>query len=627
MRKKTMFLLLAFLMMNSYIPGIPSETPQTTFPWEELHDTLQGMNVRFLNAAHSKNRYIPCPSTIPVEDTTETIEYFITTTTIQKALEQSLELDDKASKLIIHLGTFTPQQKKDAGETHEKKVTWDLPEFHPVHVNREMLRQLINEKTRQNTTLVEREFAALAIKNASKQTKTEALVTYLFPFDYAKREYGELDQLLMKGKRKEAVRYCSRLTGKVQRECYRILADALVKKDIKKWISESKHEKVENYCYKRDGELRLQCFRIAADAYSKQKEYERAIRYFEKTGFKECMNRIGEVYFTLGNYKKAADYFEKGNHSIRRAKAYGTLADQYHKQGDNTQAKTYYKKAVAEYEWLIKSYDYQWDDIENLDRLRYRRAVAAYEKSAEEIARQKKLDKILAKTAAYCQQVRTALIHFFCKEVIREVFKKRDGTLRNSFVYEYQLIKEKDKITERRILLDRNGEKFRQEDAPLGTSKFKYEYLIYGPIAFFSKSLQEYYDYKIIKEEVLNGRKTIVLEVVPLRRGEEKMLCGSVWLDAEDGNFSILKIQWHPKFLIKNFHVAIESAWRQNAELYIDYFSQFNIEKNGIRFPGKYWIKEYHINEKGKKKLQASMVVDFKDYRFFSVATEVTYQE
>jgi hypothetical protein len=41
----------------------------------------------------------------------------------------------------------------------------------------------------------------------------------------------------------------------------------------------------------------------------------------------------------------------------------------------------------------------------------------------------------------------------------------------------------------------------------------------------------------------------------------------------------------------------------------------------------EYWIKEYHIDEKGKKKLQAGMVVDFKDYRFFSVAAEVTYEE
>lgn len=640
MTKAILLILLFFLITNLPASG---EQLETQSHWKQLKNKLQGMRLNFLNEAWAKDKYIPCPSTLQAVNLPEMKEYFIGTAEIQSALESAgikepvtFELFSMHKKRMfgkklaynyqkrvsVTLGTFTPIIDKD---TKKRAVTWSLQKFKSVKVPRETLRMIILERTKKNVSLLKREEGSLVIKNTSKDIKAEIEVTFQFPFDYERYEYGKLDQLLIKGEEKEAIKYCSKLKGKVRHECYHILAQGLSNQDITKLISKEEHEKVKKYCAKQEGEFQKYCWKIAADSYLYRKDYKRAIQYFDKTGFKESNNRIGEIYHTLGDDKKAVEYFERGNHSAKRAKAYGTLADYYNEQGEKPLAKEYYKQALSEYEWMIKDYNSRLNDADIADRLRCRKVLDTFKKSADEIAHQQKLNKILAKCAAYCHRLQTELIHFFCNEVIRESIYNRYGTVRNSFVYEYQLIKEKNKITERRILLKSNEGKTRQEDVPLGTTKYKYEYLIYGPIAFFRKSLQDHFNYKIIKEEILHGQKTIALEAVPLQRGKTKTLCGKIWLDADNENFAVLKIEWHPKFIIENFEESLENARRQNSTLKIDYYSEFGIEKNGIRFPSKYWIKEYHINEKGKKKCKASMDVVFKDYRFFSVGTEVTY--
>ncbi len=636
-------LLLFFLITNLPASG---EQLETQSRWEQLKNKLQGMRLHFLNEASAKDKYIPCPSTLPAVNLPEMKEYFIGTAEIQSALQSAgikepvtIELYgihrkwmvgekpayNSQKRVSVTLGTFTPIIDKD---TKKRAVTWSLPKYKSVKIPRERLRMLILERTIYNVSLFKSEEGTLVIKNRSKDIKASIKMTYQFPFDYEKHEYGKLDQFLIKGEKEKAIKYCGKLKGKVRHECYHILAQGLSNQDITKLIGKEEHKKVEKYCEKQEEEFQKYCWKIAADTYLYRKEYKRAIRYFDRTGFKESNNRIGEIYLTLGDYKKAVEYFERGNHSTKRAKAYGALADYYNEQGEKTQAKKYYKQAVSEYEWMIKSYDYQyqWNSTENVDRLRCRKAIDTFEKSPQEIAHRQKLDKILEKTAAYCHRLETELIHFFCKEVISENSHSRYGKIKKSFVYEYQLIKEDDKTTERRILLKLNGVKTRKEEVPLGTAIYHYKYLIYGPIAFFKKSQQHHFDYKIIKEEMFNSQKAVVIEAIPLRIGlSNKTLCGKIWLDADDENFAVLKIEWHPKFLIENFEESLENVGRQKFTLKIDYYSEFGIEKNGIRFPSRYWIKEYHINEKGKKKCKASMDVVFKDYRFFSVGTEVTY--
>ncbi|MCP4216300.1 MAG: tetratricopeptide repeat protein, partial [bacterium] len=109
-------------------------------------------------------------------------------------------------------------------------------------------------------------------------------------------------------------------------------------------------------------ELQTYCDYIAGEVYFEKEDYERATVYFGKTGFRESNNRLGEIHFAMGEYEKALGYFEKGGHSSEKARNYGTLADEYLKKGEKTPAEKFYREAVAEYEWLIKSYEYTWRD-------------------------------------------------------------------------------------------------------------------------------------------------------------------------------------------------------------------------------------------------------------------------
>jgi len=69
-----------------------------------------------------------------------------------------------------------------------------------------------------------------------------------------------------------------------------------------------------------------------------------------------------------------------------------------------------------------------------------------------------KLAGILDKAAAYCDKLRGASLDFVCREQVKEWATERKtlgsaSVKRNDLVYDYQLVKDKDAITERRTLL------------------------------------------------------------------------------------------------------------------------------------------------------------------------------
>ena len=93
------------------------------------------------------------------------------------------------------------------------------------------------------------------------------------------------------------------------------------------------------------------------------------------------------------------------------------------------------------------------------------------------------LPKILAETGAYCEKLKTMALNYTCAETISEKIAefairisrkfspegegvdgfmdglRVDKTVRNSFVYDYQMIKKDDTFTEKRDLLEEFGRK------------------------------------------------------------------------------------------------------------------------------------------------------------------------
>jgi hypothetical protein len=51
------------------------------------------------------------------------------------------------------------------------------------------------------------------------------------------------------------------------------------------------------------------------------------------------------------------------------------------------------------------------------------------------------------------------------------------------------------------------------------------------------------------------------------------------------------------------------------------------IEKNGIRFPSRYFVKESYINPSRGKLTLSETTVTYSDYKFFTVETEVMIKQ
>ena len=57
----------------------------------------------------------------------------------------------------------------------------------------------------------------------------------------------------------------------------------------------------------------------------------------------------------------------------------------------------------------------------------------------------------------------------------------------------------------------------------------------------------------------------------------------------------------------------------------IEFFAEYALEKNGIRFPSKYSVTETYVFPNGRKFTRTVIDVTYEDYKFFTVETEVKY--
>ncbi len=258
-----------------------------------------------------------------------------------------------------------------------------------------------------------------------------------------------------------------------------------------------------------------------------------------------------------------------------------------------------------------------------------------------------KLTAILKKTREYCAKLENAAFHFVCLEEVTEKIcipegltqdmtavnlrdldssthrlKRTGKTDVNTFLYDYQLIRKEGQDEETRILLEKNRKKIHRKNAELEIQQFRYEKLIFGPSGLLSQYWQRYYDYEIVREEMLNGEKVVVIEAVPKASLIEKYPFGKVWVRESD--FAILKIEWDEKSL-ESLQSIKERAERYRAEPRITLISEFGYEKKGIRFPSRFTFEEAYLSAKGEKFVRLEITVVYRDYKFFIVDVDVKY--
>jgi hypothetical protein len=249
---------------------------------------------------------------------------------------------------------------------------------------------------------------------------------------------------------------------------------------------------------------------------------------------------------------------------------------------------------------------------------------------------QKKVDqsllpRILEKTAAYVRKFGNASLNYVCVEEITEKIYSpymripRDPSSlfhsieKNHYVYDYQLIQKEGDLKEQRILLKENGVKKSILDAPLKVKRFRYKHITFGPM-LLSEYWQQYHDYRIVAKEKINGEMCLVVEALPKPSVKVEHLAGKIWVREHD--FGILKLEYNQE-TIDNYEGIEEIAKKLNAEPRVKLITEYGFEKKGIRFPSKYIQDEEYVNSKGVHFVRSETTVNFRNYKFFIVETEV----
>lgn len=278
-------------------------------------------------------------------------------------------------------------------------------------------------------------------------------------------------------------------------------------------------------------------------------------------------------------------------------------------------------------------------------------AAASPPQEGPKKASQAALPDILKATGEYCETVKQMALFFVCLERIREEenwFSRGAAASRSSpdalkvsktktrtFVYEYQIIKKKDDVSEQRNLLEEDGKKRYRENADLPTLKFSARNLVYGPVGFLSRYWQSRFLYEIVGEEDVGGKRAIVVRAVPNAEREENDNHGRVWVDAS--NYRILRIELEPQALQDSQVNLKDKAAEENAVLSgrqdspaafqyhrrLTWTIDFGVEKKGVLFPSRQMIREWYVSDMGYRVVKREVVFDYTDYKYFTVEVDV----
>lgn len=246
------------------------------------------------------------------------------------------------------------------------------------------------------------------------------------------------------------------------------------------------------------------------------------------------------------------------------------------------------------------------------------------------------LDEILKKTGEYCQKLKNSVLDYVCIEEVTEatMFKEyvpdrpmnaqtRLVRKKATFTYDYQMIRKNRRINERRTLIEKNGKKCRIENAELETEFIKFANEILGPVGLLSLQRQSLYDYRILGLEDSELGPVFILEAVHKNPSLRDSLCGAVWIRAS--HFDVVRIEWDQRSL-RNFASIQEIARRQGEEPSIRIVSEFAVKKKGLRFPSQTITEMAFVDENGKRDIRARTTVNYTQYRFFTVDTEIDYE-
>jgi hypothetical protein len=191
-----------------------------------------------------------------------------------------------------------------------------------------------------------------------------------------------------------------------------------------------------------------------------------------------------------------------------------------------------------------------------------------------------------------------------------------------SLVYDYQCIRNfQGAVRDTRTLIERNGKKMRVPEAKLDSTTFDFGTTMLGPTGIFAERHQGEYDFAVVGRERFQRKPCLVVEVKPKPGApSSRNLFGKAWVDPATNE--ILKIEWDES-RVGRYEIFRERGEKYKLKPRITITSEFSVEKNGLRFPTKMFLEEAYLNERGRKFVRSETVVEYKDFKFFTVEVEV----
>ncbi len=165
------------------------------------------------------------------------------------------------------------------------------------------------------------------------------------------------------------------------------------------------------------------------------------------------------------------------------------------------------------------------------------------------------LDQILTETAAYSAKLESAILDFVCIEKVQETTFQQPGgrfwtprrlrTMQHKS--DYQLIRNEAKSEELRRPIEPDGILPDTANAYIKANRFLYEKAVLGPVGFIGRRAQPFYEYELLGEDKVLGRRAFHLRSRPIGNPPAPINYGEIWIDA--ATFAVLRIEADPRII------------------------------------------------------------------------------
>jgi VWFA-related protein len=291
-----------------------------------------------------------------------------------------------------------------------------------------------------------------------------------------------------------------------------------------------------------------------------------------------------------------------------------------------------------------------------------------YEKG-EQIIAPGEMKKILDGAAGYCEKLKQSAFHFICDEKIVETMNsimkhsnvvpnittrtryetRNRGLLQmqdnvrtrvNKYRFSYRLIKNNEKVSEKREIIKIKGDNpeninvtirtYGDADRVVKPTRFFSQKAIFAPVTMLAEERQSSYNYRFIMYDKRKDRRNAVIEVIP-KDPAAAYVYGIVWIDLE--NYSVTRIEADPRS-IRGYDQLKEFGRKLQTKLYLSLGIDFDFIQNDIRFPTRVTMLErykggpYVRRYSGLKGWERNRTeFTYSNYQFFDIKVDVVEEK